>query len=588
MLSGDVNIQSVSGKPNNTFFIDRDGTHFRYILNSLPDGDTSIPDSIKTEDQFKIISGWLGGVLSYELIYKSWNSNGAYYGDNKCFIYTMVNKNNIQPTKYVPVNTNIVFGHNGCGPTFSGNDLYISNQCNVNQQSYQNFPNGYADTTGKAKATFATTYNFTVSEIEVFNSQEGIPYTLAFFSSPPLGSKETFKFTKINLKDGSLNKTLTSQNNYNIISVTDYDGVNWYDFLFQQIYLNSHPTFGPGSFSDLGYGFDTFSDYYGNGMGVFNFTKQFVPQSKVTLDLYLPAWNHNNYNLDILTFDNYDASIDRFYYNRTGFVVDPKYTNSLVGALDQNTGLYYVNYVTDNTRSILVFNSLSTDQPVKQYKFIEDVSSGLSSQVYLLFTSIGNILYMVDTGNQMISLIAIELSDSAMTAQSKVVYSTSNAFGSPSDGLPFAYTENTDRHTTSVKTQYNTALCISDDPKIIINSTNQCQKKEYFKLKLKPLPYQESHYHDAKISGEACYTNITTEETVRETFIFESGAKTDLSSRWINQDVNAHKVDVYLKAQNSNNNNNYTLIDVQTRIEFITKTNVYNVTITYSITPLIK
>ncbi|EFA77350.1 hypothetical protein PPL_12562 [Heterostelium album PN500] len=462
--------------------------------------------------------------------------------------------------------------------------------------------------------------------VSLIKSQEGIPHTLAFFSSPPQGSKETFKYTKINLKDGSLNKTLTSQNNYNIISVTDYDGVNWYDFLFQQIYINSHPTFGPGSFSDLGYGFVTFSDYYGNGMGVFNFTKQFVPQSKVTLDLYLPAWNHNNYNLDILTFDNYDASIDRFYYNKTGFVVDPKYTNSLVGALDQNTGLYYVNYVTDNTRSILVFNTLSTDQPVKQYKFTEDVSSGLSSQVYLLFTSIGNILYMVDTGNQMISLIAIELSDSAMTAQSKVVYSTSNAFGSPSDGLPFAYTENTDRH-------FNNNIIIiilvcflivgvfcskdhhkkdkdknkndhkhkndddhkqkshSDDPKIKIKSTNQCQKKEHFKLKLKPLPYQESHYHDAKISGEACYTNITTAQTVRETFIFESGAKTDLSSRWINQDVKAHKVVVYLKAQNSNNNNNnnnYTLIDVQTRIEFNTKTNVYNVTITYPTTPLIK
>ncbi|EFA75352.1 hypothetical protein PPL_11429 [Heterostelium album PN500] len=231
MLSGQIDIQSVSGKPNNTFFIDRDGTHFRYILNFLRDGDTPIPDSVKpevskemkfyklvpptqsdliTHDQFKIINGWLGGELSYELIYKgtkdgfesanfhtkcngkgatltvvkssdgnvfggynsqSWNSNGAYCGDNKCFIYTMVNKNNIVPTKYAPIgnNTNIVYGNNGYGPTFgSGHDLYISNQCNVNQQSYQNFPHCYADTTGKAKATFATTYNFTVSEIEVF------------------------------------------------------------------------------------------------------------------------------------------------------------------------------------------------------------------------------------------------------------------------------------------------------------------------------------------------------------------------------------------------------------------------------------
>ncbi|EGG20238.1 hypothetical protein DFA_07360 [Cavenderia fasciculata] len=234
MLSGEVDIKSTTNDKSNSFFIDRDGTHFRYILNYLRDGDSSIfpqdfrseinrelvfyklieslpcPTTLIESAHVEVINNWIGTSKVRDLIYKgtrdgflaskfhslcdgkgetitlikssdgnvfggynsqSWNSDGEYYGDNKCFIFTIINKQGLLPTKYLPkhVAKHLVFGHAGYGPSFgSGHDIYISDQCNNNQSSYQNFPYSYEDTTGKGKATFASGYQFKVDEIETF------------------------------------------------------------------------------------------------------------------------------------------------------------------------------------------------------------------------------------------------------------------------------------------------------------------------------------------------------------------------------------------------------------------------------------
>ncbi|EGG19349.1 hypothetical protein DFA_02136 [Cavenderia fasciculata] len=166
MLSGDIKITSVTGKPN-TFFIDRDGTNFAYILNYLRDHDAvifpaSIKSAIERELQFYKITipeppcsmldhvqmapvyEWLGSHKKLNLIYKatkdgfeaksfhdkcdgkgatitfiksiegevfggynsqSWNSdnNQDGYGDTNCFIFTIINNYGREPTKFVAI-----------------------------------------------------------------------------------------------------------------------------------------------------------------------------------------------------------------------------------------------------------------------------------------------------------------------------------------------------------------------------------------------------------------------------------------------------------------------------------------------------
>jgi len=51
MLSGEIDIQSIANKQD-TYFIDRDGTHFQYILEFIKDGIdkfNSIPSTIIKE-----------------------------------------------------------------------------------------------------------------------------------------------------------------------------------------------------------------------------------------------------------------------------------------------------------------------------------------------------------------------------------------------------------------------------------------------------------------------------------------------------------------------------------------------------------
>ncbi|KAF2069758.1 hypothetical protein CYY_008922 [Polysphondylium violaceum] len=95
---------------------------------------------------------------------QSWNCDGNWYGDDKCFIFTLVNKHGIKPTKYSPGNTNYVgSGKNYVAMFGDGFDIGVGQK-----YSYQSFPQTYIDTTGKGKTTLNPTRSFTIKSIEIY------------------------------------------------------------------------------------------------------------------------------------------------------------------------------------------------------------------------------------------------------------------------------------------------------------------------------------------------------------------------------------------------------------------------------------
>ncbi|KAF2075739.1 hypothetical protein CYY_002982 [Polysphondylium violaceum] len=97
---------------------------------------------------------------------QSWNSNVNFYGDNKCFIFTLVNKHGIKPSKYIPdsTKTNYIYSSYGSvGPSFGYDDIDIQGQKGI-----QSFPSTYIDTTGKGKLTLTPSKEFIIQDYEVY------------------------------------------------------------------------------------------------------------------------------------------------------------------------------------------------------------------------------------------------------------------------------------------------------------------------------------------------------------------------------------------------------------------------------------
>ncbi|EGG19891.1 hypothetical protein DFA_06995 [Cavenderia fasciculata] len=235
MLSGEVNIKPIADTTN-TFFIDRDGSNFKYILNYLRDGDINVipkevkseveremkfykidlplppippsPSTLIEESHFELINNWIGIKHSFALLYKgsrdgfeasnfhqkcdgkgktitliksgdgnifggynsqSWNSNGQYYGDGSCFLFTIINKQEGLASTKFPAHFGFqnIQGSAQAGPIFGTNDIIISG----NPTTLSNmigFPRNYSDTTGLGYRAFTSTTTFKVEEIEVF------------------------------------------------------------------------------------------------------------------------------------------------------------------------------------------------------------------------------------------------------------------------------------------------------------------------------------------------------------------------------------------------------------------------------------
>ncbi|KAF2068685.1 hypothetical protein CYY_009992 [Polysphondylium violaceum] len=93
-----------------------------------------------------------------------------FYGDDKCFIFTLVNKHEIPPTKYFANenNTNYV----GSGPLgFAFGTFTRLSECDIRigkKNSYQMFPTSYADTTGKGYTTLTPYSKFKIKYLEIY------------------------------------------------------------------------------------------------------------------------------------------------------------------------------------------------------------------------------------------------------------------------------------------------------------------------------------------------------------------------------------------------------------------------------------
>jgi len=101
----------------------------------------------------------------------SWNGNtNNYVNDNSSFIFTLKNKHNIKPTKYICNYPQYgIYDNSSYGPCFGGGfDICIYDKANTSTSNYTNFPHSYTDSTGVGRETL-TTYNFTVRDYEVFN-----------------------------------------------------------------------------------------------------------------------------------------------------------------------------------------------------------------------------------------------------------------------------------------------------------------------------------------------------------------------------------------------------------------------------------
>ena len=97
---------------------------------------------------------------------QSWKGNDVYVHDPEAFIFSLNHKTKHNKQK----NNNSIHTHPNYGPTFGGGqDIYICDKCNANNNNYSNSNSTYelpSDTDGKVY--FAGAPNFTVKEIEVY------------------------------------------------------------------------------------------------------------------------------------------------------------------------------------------------------------------------------------------------------------------------------------------------------------------------------------------------------------------------------------------------------------------------------------
>jgi len=104
---------------------------------------------------------------------QTWNHIGTYKADPNSFIFSLINKLN-KPIKMKCSQNDGIYCNSSYGPTFGGgHDLHIADKSNTNTSSYSNLGCSYTHPYGsnEAKSFLAGSYNFQVTEIEVYAKQ---------------------------------------------------------------------------------------------------------------------------------------------------------------------------------------------------------------------------------------------------------------------------------------------------------------------------------------------------------------------------------------------------------------------------------
>ncbi|GAB6028325.1 hypothetical protein CHUAL_002498 [Chamberlinius hualienensis] len=99
------------------------------------------------------------------------SDKGRYVTSEKAFLFTLINNQDIPPTKFDVVKKMFAIAHHSeFGPMFgAGADLCIASNCNANIESYSNLPHSY-DGEGACNSMLMGDYNFTVLDYEVFTT----------------------------------------------------------------------------------------------------------------------------------------------------------------------------------------------------------------------------------------------------------------------------------------------------------------------------------------------------------------------------------------------------------------------------------
>ncbi|KAK6631038.1 hypothetical protein RUM44_003210 [Polyplax serrata] len=97
------------------------------------------------------------------------SSKGHYIPSDKAFLFSLVNSMNYPPMKFNIIKKPFaICYHKDCGPIFgAGADLLISNNCDMNKDSYSNLPHSY-DGENASTSVLMSDYSFTVVDYEVF------------------------------------------------------------------------------------------------------------------------------------------------------------------------------------------------------------------------------------------------------------------------------------------------------------------------------------------------------------------------------------------------------------------------------------
>ena len=99
-----------------------------------------------------------------------WTSNGGNKTANDCFLFTLTNIYNIEPTKFPYIKGASVFHTSGWGPSF-GDDIDLGSNYNSNKNCKSRFPNSYYDVLNKGNSIFTgdnKSEYFILKEFEVF------------------------------------------------------------------------------------------------------------------------------------------------------------------------------------------------------------------------------------------------------------------------------------------------------------------------------------------------------------------------------------------------------------------------------------
>ena len=100
---------------------------------------------------------------------QAWHSSGTWKADKNAFIFSLTNADN-NPQKFLiePINSdNAIYCYASYGPTF-GHDLHICDSANSNNSSFSNLGNNYYFSGSNPKEYLAGSFQFSVSDIEVF------------------------------------------------------------------------------------------------------------------------------------------------------------------------------------------------------------------------------------------------------------------------------------------------------------------------------------------------------------------------------------------------------------------------------------